>query len=146
MNGAGTDSWRAMDSGSPLGGVLAIEAQHRPEGSASTFGGSVKAAKVSGHIDATTNKTIACYAGLDLFTEYQPPAVEGLVNRAEINNLCDRTCVDRVIDCQNKGKRRGHPPPISMVMAVQHPRTARRPGLWSERGPVCLSRAHPPDG
>lgn len=110
MNDAGTDSWRAMDSGSPLGGVLAIEAQHRPEGSAFTFGSSVKAAKASGHMDAMVNKTIASYAGLNLFTEYQPPAVEGLVNRAEINNLCDRTCADRAIDGQDKGKRRDHPP------------------------------------
>ncbi|WP_112310581.1 TonB-dependent receptor [Pseudogemmobacter bohemicus] len=95
VNGAGTDSWSAVDLGIPLGGVLAIEAQHTPLDSAFTFGGSVEAARAYSHKDAWADKTIAGYAVLNLFTEYQPPSVEGLVIRAEINNLFDKTYADR---------------------------------------------------
>nr|WP_255532314.1 TonB-dependent receptor [Paracoccus sp. IB05] len=74
---------------------MAIEAQHPPEGNAFTFGGAVEAAKAYNHKDATASKTIAGYAVLNLFAEYQPPGVEGLVIRAEVNNLFDRTYADR---------------------------------------------------
>ena len=95
VNGSGTDSWSAVDLGIPLGGVLALEAQHTPEGSAFTFGGSIEAAKSYSHTDSWADQEIPGYAVLNLFTEYQAPAVEGLVIRAEINNLFDKTYADR---------------------------------------------------
>ncbi|NPD14758.1 TonB-dependent receptor [Xinfangfangia sp. D13-10-4-6] len=95
VNGAGTDSWSAVDLGIPLGGVLALEAQHTPEGSDFTFGGSIEAAKSYRHTDAWADQRIPGYAVLNLFTEYQAPQIEGLVIRAEVNNLFDKTYADR---------------------------------------------------
>lgn len=95
VNGAGADSYTALDLGAPLGGVFAIEMQHTPDGSAFTFGGSIEAASRYSDTDGAADAEIPGYAVLNLFTEYSPPAVEGLVIRAEVLNVFDKEYADR---------------------------------------------------
>lgn len=95
VNGAGSDSYAALDLGAPLGGVFAIEAQHTPEGSDFTWGGAIRGATSFDEINADADQGLAGYAVLDLFTEYASPRVEGLTIRAEVNNVFDKEYADR---------------------------------------------------
>ncbi|MDZ4309486.1 MAG: TonB-dependent receptor [Cypionkella sp.] len=95
VNGAGADSFSALDLGAPLGGIFAIELQHTPEGSDFTFGGSIDAATRYSDIEGVADAEIPGYAVLNLFTEYASPSIEGLVVRAEVNNVFDKEYADR---------------------------------------------------
>ncbi|MBD9528726.1 TonB-dependent receptor domain-containing protein [Paracoccus sp. PAR01] len=95
VNGAGSDSYAAVDLGTPLGGILALEAQHNPAGSAFSFGGSIEAAQAYDDTNMDADQNIPGYGVVNLFTEYAAPAVEGLVIRAEVNNLFDKEYADR---------------------------------------------------
>ena len=95
LNDAGASSYDLLDFGAPLGTVLALEAQHRPEGSAFTFGGSVEAAARYEAVNSDSEQEIAGYSVLNLFTEYEVAQVEGLVLRADIHNLFDKDYTDR---------------------------------------------------
>lgn len=95
VNGASGSSFGALDLGAPLGGVFAIEAQHTPDGSAFTFGGSLQAATRYRDVAADASRQIPGYAVLNLFSEYASPTVEGLVLRAEVLNVFDKTYADR---------------------------------------------------
>lgn len=95
VNGGGADSYSALDLGAPLGGVFAIEMQHTPDGSAFTFGGSIEAATRYSDVEGAADAEIPGYAVLNLFTEYNSPAIEGLVIRAEVLNLFDKEYADR---------------------------------------------------
>lgn len=95
VNGARADSYAALDLAAPLGGVLAIEVQHNPSGSDFTFGGSIEAAQDYEEIAGFADRAIPGYAVLNLFTEYRPSAVDGLVIRAAIDNVFDKEYADR---------------------------------------------------
>lgn len=95
VNDAGADSYTALDLGAPLGGVFSVEVQHTPMGSDFTFGGSIEAATDYKDVDGYSDRAIPGYAVLNLFTEYNAPAIEGLVIRAEVNNLFDKEYADR---------------------------------------------------
>lgn len=95
VNGVGADSFSALDLGAPLGGVFALEAQHNPDGSAFTFGGSIEAARRYSDVDGIAERQLPGYAVLNLFTEYAPPSLDGVVFRAEVLNLFDKTYADR---------------------------------------------------
>ena len=95
VNGSGTDSYAALDLGAPLGGVFSIEAQHSPDVSAFPFGGSIEAALRYDDLNVDADAEIPGYAVLNLFTEYAPPSVEGLVIRAEVLNVFDKDYADR---------------------------------------------------
>ena len=95
VNGAGADSYSALDLGAPLGGVLAVEAQHRPDGSAFTYGGSIEAALRYSDVEGLAEQALPGYAVLNLFTEYASPKVEGLVIRAELLNVFNKEYADR---------------------------------------------------
>lgn len=95
VNGVGADSFSALDLGAPLGGVFALEAQHNPDGSAFTFGGSIEAARRYSDVDGIAERQLTGYAVLNLFTEYAPPSLDGVVFRAEVLNLFDKTYADR---------------------------------------------------
>jgi hemoglobin/transferrin/lactoferrin receptor protein len=95
VNGTGADSYSALDLGAPLGGVFALEAQHTPDGSAFTYGGSVQAALRYTDVEGFSEQGLPDYAVLNLFTEYAPPRVEGLVIRAEVMNVFDKEYADR---------------------------------------------------
>lgn len=95
VNGAGADSFTALDLGTPLGGVLALEAQHNPLGSAFTYGGSVAAAQDYTKTEGFADQTLAGYAVLNLFTEYRPANIDGLVVRAAVDNVFDASYTDR---------------------------------------------------
>lgn len=95
VNGGGASSYDALDFGAPLGQVLAIEAQHNPGGSAWTLGGSIEAAARYDDVDSDSDREIPGYSVVNLFAEYAPVAVEGLVLRAEIANLFDKDNADR---------------------------------------------------
>jgi hemoglobin/transferrin/lactoferrin receptor protein len=95
VNGTGADSYSALDLGAPLGGVFALEAQHTPDGSAFTYGGSVQAALRYTDVEGFSEQELPGYAVLNLFTEYAPPRVEGLVIRAEVMNVFDKEYADR---------------------------------------------------
>jgi len=95
VDDAGADSYTALDLGAPLGGVFALEVQHTPSGSDFTFGGSVEAALEYDDIEGYADQAIPGYAVLNLFTEYRSPTIEGLVIRAEVNNVFDKEYADR---------------------------------------------------
>lgn len=95
VNGTGADSFSALDLGAPLGGVFAIEAQHTPDSSAFTYGGSVQAALRYTDVEGFSEQELPGYAVLNLFTEYASPSVEGLVVRAEVLNVFDKQYADR---------------------------------------------------
>ena len=95
VNDSLTDSYSALDLGAPLGGVLSVEMQHTPKDSAFTFGGSIDAASRYSEIKGFSDQAIPGYAVLNLFTEYAPPNMDGLVNRAEVTNLFDKEYADR---------------------------------------------------
>ena len=95
VNGTGADSYSALDLGTPLGGVFALEVQHRPDGSAFTFGGSVEAALRYRDVAGSAERQLPGYAVLNLFSEYETPSVKGLVLRAEVLNLFDKQYADR---------------------------------------------------
>lgn len=93
VNGSGSDSYSAVDLGAPLGGVFALEVQHSL--AAFTFGGNIEAAQAYDDRNVDADRGIPGYAVLNLFGEYAPPAVEGLVIRAEVMNLLDKEYADR---------------------------------------------------
>ena len=95
VDGTGADSFSALDLGAPLGGIFAIEAQHSTDGSDFTFGGSIEAARRYTAVEGFAEQELAGYAVLNLFTEYASPTVQGLVIRAEVMNLFDKTYADR---------------------------------------------------
>lgn len=95
VNGGGASSYDALDLGAPLGRVFAIEAQHTPLGSEFTFGGSIEAASTYSEINSDSDREIPGYAVLNLFTEYAPTNLPGLVVRAEVLNLFDKDYADR---------------------------------------------------
>ncbi|MTH78498.1 TonB-dependent receptor [Paracoccus aestuariivivens] len=95
VNGTGTDSYAAVDLGAPLGGILALEVQHTPSGSAFTFGGSIEAAQAYDDQEVDADQGIPGYGVLNLFTEYASASVEGLVIRGQIDNLFDKEYADR---------------------------------------------------
>lgn len=95
VNDTGADSYSALDLGAPLGGVFALEVQHRPEGSAFTFGGSIEAARRYSDVEGWAEQELPGYAVLNLFAEYASPYVEGLVIRAEVLNVFDKQYADR---------------------------------------------------
>ena len=95
VDGQASDSYSALDLGAPLGGVLALEAQHQPRNSDFAFGGSVQAAQAYRTIAAGSDRGIPGYAVANLFAEYHAPQVRGLVIRAEVNNLFDKHYADR---------------------------------------------------
>lgn len=95
VNGGLADSFTALDLGAPLGGVFSLEVQHTPEGSDFTFGGSIEAATRYREIEGFSNRQIPGYAVLNLFAEYASPGIEGLVVRAEVNNVFDKEYADR---------------------------------------------------
>ncbi len=95
VNGAGSDTYSAVDLGAPLGGVFALEVQHSPAGGAFTLGGSIQAAQALDDLNVDADRGIPGYAVLNLFAEYAATAVEGLVLRAEVNNLFDKEYADR---------------------------------------------------
>lgn len=95
VDGQVSDSYSALDLGAPLGGVLAIEAQHQPRNSDFAFGGSVQAAKAYRTVAAGSDRSIPGYAVANIFAEYHAPNIKGLVIRAEVNNLFDKLYADR---------------------------------------------------
>lgn len=95
VNGDPASSYQALDFGAPLGRVFSIEAQHTPLGSPFTYGGSIEAAAKYDRIEGDSDRTIPGYAVLNLFAEYAPTAVPGLVLRAEVANLFDKDYADR---------------------------------------------------
>ncbi len=95
VNGAGSDSYGALDLGAPLGSVFSVEVQHTPLGSDFTFGGSIDAATRYSDVEADAEREIPGYAVLNLFAEYASPTIAGLVIRAEVNNVFDKTYADR---------------------------------------------------
>lgn len=95
VDGQAASSYAALDLGAPLGGILAIEAQHQPLNSDFAFGGSVQAAQSYRTIAAGSDRAIPGYAVANLFAEYHSPYVKGLVVRAEVNNLFDKLYADR---------------------------------------------------
>ncbi|WP_127108475.1 TonB-dependent receptor domain-containing protein [Pararhodobacter zhoushanensis] len=95
VNGALSDSYRALDLGAPLGGVVALEVQHSPEGSNFTFGGSFQAALAYDDVASGSDQGLPGYGVVNVFVEYHPPSMRGLTLRAEVNNLFDRQYADR---------------------------------------------------
>ncbi|WP_068300934.1 TonB-dependent receptor domain-containing protein [Pararhodobacter sp. CCB-MM2] len=95
VNGALSDSYSALDLGAPLGGVVSLELQHRPDGSNFTLGGSIDAALAYDDVAAGSDQGLPGYAVLNLFAEYHSPTIRGLTLRAEVNNVFDRHYADR---------------------------------------------------
>ncbi|NHF74063.1 TonB-dependent receptor plug domain-containing protein [Paracoccus xiamenensis] len=95
VNGAGTDSYTAVDLGTPLGGVFAIEAQHELDAYDLTVGGSIEAAQRYSDTEVDADREIPGYAVLNLFAEYAPRSLDGLVIRGEIDNVFDKNYADR---------------------------------------------------
>ncbi|PWE29177.1 TonB-dependent receptor [Pararhodobacter marinus] len=95
VNGAPTDSYSALDLGAPLGGVIALEAQHRPWGGDFVIGGSVEAALDYDDLGVDSDQSLPGYTVFNLFVEYEPPSIRGMVLRAEVNNVFDTRYADR---------------------------------------------------
>lgn len=95
VDGQGSDTYAAVDLGAPLGGVFALEAQHTPAGSAFTYGGSIEAAQSYDDLNRDADQGIPGYGVVNLFAEYAPLAVDGLVIRGEVMNLFDKEYADR---------------------------------------------------
>ncbi len=95
VNGSASDSYAAVDLGAPLGGVLSLEVQHTPDGSAFTFGGSIDAATGYDEQAVDADQGLPGYAVLNLFAEWAAPQIEGLTIRAEVNNVFDKQYADR---------------------------------------------------
>ncbi|UWR47370.1 TonB-dependent receptor plug domain-containing protein [Phaeobacter inhibens] len=97
VNGAATSSYYVLDSGAPIGQVLALEVQQELPQWDLVVGGHIDAAfdydQQLNEADATTK--LEGYEVLNLFAEYRPAAYDNVTIRAEINNVFDRQYADR---------------------------------------------------
>ncbi|MFS4583634.1 TonB-dependent receptor plug domain-containing protein [Phaeobacter sp. C3_T13_0] len=96
FNGGAAESFYLVDSGTPVGEVLAFEVQHEITSMNLLVGGSIEAAlsNDNGVSESYTRKQPG-YNVLNLFAEYSPPALDGLTFRAGIDNVFDKQYADR---------------------------------------------------
>lgn len=95
VNGAATNSFAALDFGTPIGQVLALEVQQELPQLNMVVGGSVDWAADFNGTAATANKALQGYTVLNLFAEYRPPAYDNVVLRAAVDNVFDVAYADR---------------------------------------------------
>ncbi|MFV1462957.1 TonB-dependent receptor plug domain-containing protein [Phaeobacter sp. JH57H1] len=97
VNGAPASGYYLLDSGAPIGQVLALEVQQELPQWNLVVGGHIDAAfdydQQLNEAEATTK--LEGYEVLNLFAEYRPAAYDNVSIRAEINNVFDRQYADR---------------------------------------------------
>ncbi|UWQ81671.1 TonB-dependent receptor (plasmid) [Leisingera sp. S132] len=96
FNGEAAESFFLVDSGTPVGKVLAFEVQQEIATMNLLVGGSVEAAlsNDNGVYESYTRKQPG-YGVLNLFAEYSPPSLGNLTIRAAIDNVFDKQYADR---------------------------------------------------
>ncbi|MZQ87701.1 TonB-dependent receptor [Frigidibacter albus] len=95
VNGGAAGSYDALDFGTPIGQVLALQAQHTLAGTDLTFGGSLDLAMDYDDTEKVSDLPLDGYEVVSLFVEYIPPQLDRLTLRAEVNNLFDVDYADR---------------------------------------------------
>ncbi|WP_052254320.1 TonB-dependent receptor plug domain-containing protein [Leisingera sp. ANG-S5] len=96
FNGGPAESFYLVDSGTPIGKVLAFEVQQEIPTMNLLVGGSVEAALSNDNgVSETYTQKQPGYGVLNLFAEYSPPSLNGLTIRAGIDNVFDKTYADR---------------------------------------------------
>ncbi|MCG7494226.1 TonB-dependent receptor domain-containing protein [Thalassobius sp. Cn5-15] len=98
VNGENASSYQVLDSGAPLGQVLALQLQQELPQWNMVVGGGVDVALDYDHDpvgDPYAVEEFASYEVVNVFAEYQPPSVDNLVIRAQVTNLFDRVYADR---------------------------------------------------
>ncbi|WP_291730334.1 TonB-dependent siderophore receptor [Leisingera sp. F5] len=96
FNGQPAESFFVVDSGTPIGKVLAFEVQQEIPTMNLLVGGSVEAAlsNDNGVYETYTQKQEG-YQVLNLFAEYSPPSLGNVTIRAAIDNVFDTQYADR---------------------------------------------------
>ncbi|MBY6057979.1 TonB-dependent receptor plug domain-containing protein [Leisingera daeponensis] len=96
FNGGPAESFFLVDSGTPIGKVLAFELQQEIAAMNLLVGGSVEAAlsNDNGVYESYTQKQPG-YGVLNLFAEYSPPSLDNLTIRAAVDNVFDKRYADR---------------------------------------------------
>ncbi|AHD02101.1 TonB-dependent receptor plug domain-containing protein [Leisingera methylohalidivorans] len=96
FNDAPAESFFLVDSGTPIGKVLAFEVQQEIPAMNLLVGGSVEAAlsNDNGVYETYTQKQES-YQVLNLFAEYSPPSLGNVTIRAAIDNVFDTQYADR---------------------------------------------------
>ncbi|UWQ35302.1 TonB-dependent receptor (plasmid) [Leisingera sp. M527] len=96
FNGQPAESFFVVDSGTPIGKVLAFEVQQEIPTMNLLVGGSVEAAlsNDNGVYETYTQKQES-YQVLNLFAEYSPPSLGNVTIRAAIDNVFDTQYADR---------------------------------------------------
>lgn len=95
VNGSAAGSYDALDFGTPIGQVLALQAQHTLAGADLTFGGSLDLALDYDDTEEVSDLPLDGYEVVSLFVEYIPPQLDRVTLRAEVNNLFDVDYADR---------------------------------------------------
>ena len=97
VNGQRASSFYVLDSGAPLGQVLALEVQQELAAWNMVVGGSVDAAFSYSHnaVEADPVSELEGYEVVNLFAEYHPPSLQNVTIRAAVSNLFDRQYADR---------------------------------------------------
>lgn len=96
-DGTPQSSFSILDTGAPLGDVLALEVQQKIPNLDLLVGGSVQAAFPydSGAMEFGGIQEIAGYEVVNLFAEYSPRNQPNMTIRAEVQNLFDEQYADR---------------------------------------------------
>ncbi len=96
-DGEVVSSYGILDSGAPLGSVLAFEVQQELPNLNLVVGGGLDVAfdYDSGADEYSDIIALPGYEVVNVFAEYRPPNLDNWVIRAEINNLFDETYADR---------------------------------------------------
>ncbi|MEW2914156.1 TonB-dependent receptor [Leisingera sp. JC11] len=96
FNGGPAESFFLVDSGTPIGKVLAFEVQQEIPTMNLLVGGSVEAALSNdNNVYESYTQEQPGYGVLNLFAEYSPPSLGNLTIRAAIDNVFDKTYADR---------------------------------------------------
>lgn len=95
VDGAGDDSFTALDFGAPLGTVIALEVEQDTPVNGLRVGGGIHAALDYDDMPGFATSTIPGYPVVNLFAEYKPPRMPNLTLRAEVDNLFDTDYADR---------------------------------------------------
>ncbi|MFC0199255.1 TonB-dependent receptor domain-containing protein [Paracoccus rhizosphaerae] len=94
LDGEGASSFDLRELGTVPGAMLTLEARHEVMASLSV-GGVVQHAIEEETKGSDTDSDWPSYTVVEVFAEYEPAAYGNITLRAEVNNLFDRTYVDR---------------------------------------------------
>ena len=95
IDGEYADSDASQYLGSPIGKIIAVEAEQNIGNTGLAVGGTIDAALSNDDTEKAGSDSLDGYTVFNLYTEYQPEGWDFLTLRFEANNLTDRKYADR---------------------------------------------------